>query len=309
MVDEALARRVADVRAFNRFYTLRIGLLGEGLHDSPFSLTEVRVLYEIAERTGLTAATLARELRFDPAYLSRMIKKFKAAGLIDRRPAESDRRERVLTLTKAGRDVIDPLIAASNGQVAEMLSAFDAPRQETLIAAMRSIREILELESAAAEPWLIRPPRPGDIGWIVHRHGVLYSRDYGWNANFEGFVAEIAGKFAQSHDASREHCWIAERHGDIIGSVFLMRQDDQVAKLRLLYVEPAARGLGVGRRLVEQCLHFARSAGYRRIVLWTNDSLTSARRIYEAAGFRLVAEEPHCMFGPPMVGQDWELEL
>ncbi len=190
-----------------------------------------------------------------------------------------------------------------------MLSAFDTPRQETLIAAMRSIREILEPENAAAEPWLIRPHRPGDIGWIVHRHGVLYSRDYGWNANFEGFVAEIAGKFAQSHDASREHCWIAERHGDIIGSVFLMRQDDQTAKLRLLYVEPAARGLGVGRRLVEQCLHFARSAGYRRIVLWTNDGLTSARRIYEAAGFRLVAEEAHSMFGPPMVGQDWELEL
>jgi DNA-binding MarR family transcriptional regulator/ribosomal protein S18 acetylase RimI-like enzyme len=309
MVDEALARRVADVRAFNRLYTLRIGLLGDGLHDSPFSLTEVRVLYEIAERTGLTAATLARELRIDPAYLSRMIKKFKAAGLIDRRPAESDRREWVLTLTKAGRDVIDPLIAASNGQVAEMLSAFDAPCQETLIAAMRSIREILEPENAAAEPWMIRPHRPGDIGWIVHRHGVLYSRDYGWNANFEGFVAEIAGKFAQSHDASREHCWIAERHGDIIGSVFLMRQDDQVAKLRLLYVEPAARGLGVGRRLVEQCLHFARSTGYRRVVLWTNDGLTSARRIYEAAGFQLVAEEPHSMFGPPMVGQDWELGL
>jgi DNA-binding MarR family transcriptional regulator/GNAT superfamily N-acetyltransferase len=309
MVDEALARRVADVRAFNRFYTLRIGLLGEGLHDSPFSLTEVRVLYEIAERTGLTAATLARELRFDPAYLSRMIKKFKAAGLIDRRPAESDRRERVLTLTKAGRDVIDPLIAASNGQVAEMLSAFDTPRQETLIAAMRSIREILEPENAAAGPWLIRPHRPGDIGWIVHRHGVLYSRDYGWNVNFEGFVAEIAGKFVQSHDASREHCWIAERHGDIVGSVFLMRQDDQTAKLRLLYVEPTARGLGVGRRLVEQCMHFARSAGYRRVVLWTNDGLTSARRIYEAVGFRLVAEEAHSMFGPPMVGQDWELEL
>jgi DNA-binding MarR family transcriptional regulator/predicted N-acetyltransferase YhbS len=269
----------------------------------------VRVLYEIAERAGLTAATLARELRFDPAYLSRMIKKFKAAGLIDRRPAESDRRERVLTLTEAGRDVINRLIAASNGQVAEMLSAFDTPRQETLIAAMRSIREILEPESAAAEPWLIRPHRPGDIGWIVHRHGVLYSRAYGWNANFEGFVAEIAGKFAQSHDASREHCWIAERRGEIIGSVFVMRQDDQTAKLRLLYVEPAARGLGVGRRLVEQCLHFAGSAGYRRVVLWTNDCLTSARRIYEAAGFRLVAEKRHCMFGPPMVGQDWELKL
>jgi DNA-binding MarR family transcriptional regulator/GNAT superfamily N-acetyltransferase len=309
MIDEALAARVAEVRGFNRFYTLRIGVLGEGLHDSPFSLTEVRVLYEIAERDGLTAATLARELRFDPAYLSRMIKKFKAAGLINRRPAVEDRRERVLTLTEAGWDVIDPLIAASNGQVADMLSSFDKSRQETLLTAMRSIKEILEPESEMGEPWLIRSHRPGDIGWIIHRHGVLYSRDYGWNSNFEGFVAEIAGKFAQSHDANREHCWIAERRGEIIGSVFLMRQDDEVAKLRLLYVEPTARGLGVGRRLVEQCLHFARSAGYRRIVLWTNDVLTSARRIYEAAGFQLTAEEPHRMFGPPMVGQTWELEL
>jgi DNA-binding MarR family transcriptional regulator/predicted N-acetyltransferase YhbS len=264
---------------------------------------------ENPEREGLTAAALARGLRFDPAYLSRMIKKFKAAALIDRRPGMQDRRERVLALTEAGWDVIDPLIAASNSQVAEMLSSFDESRQETLLAAMRSIKEILEPESGIGEPWLIRPHRPGDIGWIVHRHGVLYSRDYGWNSNFEGFVAEIAGKFAQSHDPNREHCWIAERRGEIIGSVFLMRQDDKVAKLRLLYVEPAARRMGVGRRLVEQCLHFARSASYRRIVLWTNDVLTSARRIYEAAGFQLIAEEPHRMFGPPMVGQTWELEL
>jgi len=304
-----LAARVAAVRAFNRFYTLRIGVLGEGLHDSPFSLTEVRVLYEIAERDGLTAATLARELRFDPAYLSRMVKKFRAAGLIDTRSGMQDRRERVLTMTEAGRAVIDPLIAASNAQMAEMLSALDEPRQRTLLAAMRSIEETLEPASGAGQPWLIRPHRPVDIGWIVHRHGVLYTRDYGWDASFEGFVAEIAGKFAQSHDIRREHCWIAERRGEIIGSVFLMRQDDEVAKLKLLYVEPAARGLGVGHRLVEQCLHFARDAGYRRIVLWINDVLTSARRIYEAVGFRLTAEEPHRMFGPPMVGQTWELEL
>jgi GNAT superfamily N-acetyltransferase len=214
-----------------------------------------------------------------------------------------------LTLTEAGRDVIGPLIAASNGQVAEMLSSFDESRQETLLAAMCSIKGILEPESGTGEPWLMRSHRPGDIGWIIHRHGVLYSRDYGWNSSFEGFVAEIAGKFSQSHDPNREHCWIAERRSEIIGSVFLMRQDDEVAKLRLLYVEPTARGLGVGRRLVEQCLHFGRDAGYRRIVLWTNDVLISARRIYEAAGFRLTAEEPHHMFGPPMVGQTWELEL
>lgn len=306
---DALGARILRVRAFNRFYTSRIGVLADGLHDGPFSLTEVRVMYEIAERSGVTAATLARDLRLDPAYLSRIIKKFRAGRLIDATPDHRDRREKALSLTPAGREALAPLVAASNRQVGEMLSAFDEPRQRALVAAMDTLESILDDDGRGDEPWLIRSHRPGDIGWIVHRHGVLYTRDHGFNGYFEGFVAEIAGKFGQEHDPVREHFWIAERRGEIVGSVMLVRQDDRVAKLRLLYVEPDARGLGIGRRLLAQSLRFARDARYAEVTLWTNDILRSARKLYEAAGFKLVDEKPHRMFGPPMVGQTWTLTL
>jgi DNA-binding MarR family transcriptional regulator/predicted GNAT family acetyltransferase len=302
------AECIAAVRAFNRFYTLRIGVLGEGLLDSPYSLTEVRVLYELAARDGVTAAALARDLRLDPAYLSRIAKRFRAEGLIDARPSPQDRRERALHVTAAGRAVLEPLIAASDRRTGEMLAAYDEPRRRELLAAMRRIETIMG-EGQESAPWLMRGLRPGDIGWIIRRHGVLYTGDYGWNAEFEGFVAEIAGAFVKSHDPRRESAWVAERDGEIVGSVFVMRADDHTAKLRLLYVEPTARGLGIGRRLVEQCLNFARDAGYTRMTLWTNHTLTSARRIYEAAGFKLTAEEPHDMFGPPLVGQTWEKDI
>lgn len=311
---DELAARITRVRAFNRFYTSRIGVLAEGLHDGPFSLTEVRVMYEIAERRGVTAAALARDLRLDPAYLSRIVKKFRAAKLIEAAPDLRDRRERTLSLTDAGREALAPLVAASNRQMGGMLSAFDESRQLALVAAMDTLEEILGDDGRnrggrGAEPWLIRSHRPGDIGWIVHRHGVLYTRDHGFNGFFEGFVAEIAGKFGQEHDPAREHLWVAERRGEIVGSVMLVRQDDRVAKLRLLYVEPDARGSGIGRRLLAQCLRFARDARYAEVTLWTNDVLRSARKLYEGAGFRLVDENPHRMFGPPMVGQTWTLTL
>lgn len=298
---------IAAVRRFNRFYTRQVGALREGLLDSPFTLTETRVLYELAHRDELTASGLGRDLGLDGGYLSRILARFEADGLIARTQSEADRRRAVLRLTEAGKAAFAPLDTGAREEVAAWLGGLAAPAQAELVAAMGRIETLLE--PAPARPYVIHPPRAGDIGWVVARHGALYAEEYGFDARFEALVATVAGAFLTNHDTARERCWIAERDGVNLGSIFLVRADDELAKLRLLLVEPAARGQGIGRRLVQECLAFARAAGYRRITLWTNDVLLAARRIYQQAGFQLIRSEPHRMFGPAIVGEDWELAL
>jgi DNA-binding MarR family transcriptional regulator/predicted GNAT family acetyltransferase len=280
-----LDRRVAAVRAFNRFYTRRIGVVREGYLQSRFSLTEARVLFELAQTDGLTAAQIGSALDLDAGYLSRMLRRFEQEGLLARGPSAVDRRQHILTLTESGLTAFQPLDERSRLETNAMLS--DQP----------------------AIDWFSRPPAPGDIGWVIERHGALYAEEYGLNHKFEALVAKVAGAFLGEHDPAKERAWIAERDGVRVGSVFLVRETDEIGKLRLLLVEPWARGLGIGKRLVEECISFARQAGYRRVTLWTNDILVAARGIYRAAGFHLVASEPHSDFGPPMVGEEWELTL
>jgi DNA-binding MarR family transcriptional regulator/N-acetylglutamate synthase-like GNAT family acetyltransferase len=309
MSDGEFDRRVGDVRHFNRFWTRRIGVLREGYLESPFSLTEVRVLYELAHREETTASELGEELGLDAGYLSRILRGFEKQGLIHKRPSEADGRRRLLRLTGRGWEAFAPLDARSRSEIGAMLGGMSIAEQERLLKAMRAVEGLLSGRSERVVPYLLRPHQPGDMGWVVHRHGVIYAREYGWDEHFEALVAEIVAKFIQQHDPRLERCWIAERDSEIVGCVFLVRESEEFAKLRLLLVEPEARGLGIGSRLVEECIHFARQAGYRKITLWTNDVLKSARRIYEAKGFRLVHEEPHRSFGHDLVGQTWELML
>lgn len=305
----ALDRRIGSVREFNRFYTQRIGVLHEGLLDSPFSLTEVRVLYELSARRSATASDLARDLALDAGYLSRILKAFRRDGLIEGTPAKEDARRVRLTLTAKGRETFAPLDRRSRDEVGAVLSALPAPAQARLVRAMRAIEEILGDEPPEESRIVLRPPVPGDIGWVVHRHGALYAEEYGWDERFEALVAKIAADFVENLDPRAERCWIAEKDGEIVGSVFLVRKSKTVAKLRLLYVEPSARGFGIGGRLVAECARFARRAGYRTITLWTQSVLSAARRIYERQGFRLVRSEPNRISGQDLVAQTWELDL
>ena len=303
--------RIAAVRRFNRFYTRRIGALDEGHLGSPWALAEVRVLYELAHRDGPTASELARDLGLDAGYLSRILRKLERDGLLRRERSSSDARRSHLRLTARGRRTFAGLDARASTDIASLLGPLSADGRRRLVEAMHSIEGLLEPRARPAAPFTLRPLRPGDLGWVVHRHGALYAEEYGWDERFEGLVAEVVGDFVKRFDPRRERCWIAEREGEIVGSVFLVRHPDEegVAKLRLLYVEPAARGLGLGRRLVQECTRFAREVGYAKITLWTNDCLVAARRIYETEGYRLVKQERHRKFGPEAVGETWELEL
>jgi DNA-binding MarR family transcriptional regulator/GNAT superfamily N-acetyltransferase len=302
-------RHVQDVRSFNRFYTRRIGVLEEGLLHSPFSLTEARVLFELAHREQPEAAELARDLGLDPGYLSRLLRGFRRRRLVASRPVAGDRRRRRLELTSQGRTAFAELDLRSRGEIGAMLRRLSAPDQAGLLGAMHTVERLLGGAPAPPAGVRLRGPAPGDLGWVVQRHGVLYAEEYGWDERFEGLVAGVVAEFAQRFDARRERCWIAEREGEKVGSVFLVRHTDEVAKLRLLLVEPGARGLGLGSRLVTECIQFARDVGYRRITLWTNDVLHAARHIYQTAGFRLVKREPHRQFGTGLVGETWELDL
>jgi DNA-binding MarR family transcriptional regulator/GNAT superfamily N-acetyltransferase len=304
-----VTQRVEAVRRFNRFYTKQIGVLHEGLLQSPFSLTEVRVLYELAHRENIAASELAKDLGLDAGYLSRILRRFEYSGFLERTPSPTDGRRSQLRLTQQGRDAFAPLDQRSHDEVAALLSNLSEAEQERLLDAMQAIERTIVPPLLVRSPYLLRTPQSGDIGWIIHRHGMLYAQEYGWNEEFEALVAEIAAKFIQNFDAKRERCWIAEREGEIVGSVFLVQQSEQVAKLRLLLVEPSARGLGIGTRLVDECIRFARQAGYTTITLWTNDVLRAARHIYEKAGFRLVSEGPHQSFGHDLIEQTWELGL
>lgn len=309
MQNGQLEARVDGVRRFNRFFTRRIGVLREGLLHSPYSLAEARVLFEVAHGEGLTASELVRDLGLDPGYLSRILARFEGRGLLERVPSEADGRRRLLRLTATGEDAFSELDRRSRDEVAGMLEGLSEEHQRRLLDATRTIEQVLGDDTPSPEPFLLRPHEPGDMGWVVQRHGELYSREYGWDERFEALVARIVADFVDGYDPERERCWIAETNGRNVGCVFVVRKSDEVAKLRLLLVEPEARGMGLGARLVEECVRFARDRNYRKLVLWTNDVLHSARRIYEERGFQLVEEEQHRSFGTDLVGQNWELEL
>jgi DNA-binding MarR family transcriptional regulator/GNAT superfamily N-acetyltransferase len=300
--------RIADIRAFNRFYTRLLGALNEGLLRSPYSLLESRLLYELGTRDRTTASDLASDLDMDPGHLSRLLRKLRETGLVRSTSSPDDGRAQILALSPAGLAAFQALDKASREEVGDLVAPLDARETGALLCAMRTIRRLLD-PAAPVSQIAIRSHRVGEIGHIISRHGVLYHEEHGWDETFEGFVAEIAGAFARAHDPMREGCWVAERDGEILGSVFVVDAGEGIAKLRMLYVEPVARGLGVGRMLVEKAIAFAREARYRRMTLWTNDILHSARRIYETVGFRLVAEERHHSFGQDLVGQNWDLDL
>lgn len=306
---EIRERDIQAIRRFTRFYTRQIELLSEGILASPYSLSEARVLYELATRDAPTASDLVRDLGLDAGYLSRILKRFEEQGLVSRAGFETDRRRARLALTERGRAAFEPLDRASQEQVAGLLRKFAEPERRRLVAAMGDIERLAAGHSAGERAFTLRPHRVGDMGWITHRQGVLYAEEYGWDERFEALVAEIVAAFIKGYDPTGERCWIAERNGEVVGSVFCVRESAEVAKLRLLYVEPSARGFGLGRRLVAECIAFAREAGYRRLTLWTNDILVSAREIYVKAGFRLVEEEHHRSFGHDLVGQNWDLAL
>lgn len=302
--------QIAAIRRFNRFYTRRIGVLGDHIYQSPYSLPEVRVLYELAHQDRLTATALSRELGMDPGYLSRLLRGLVRRGLIVRTRSEADARQVQLSLSSKGKQTFAGLDAGSNREVMSLLEPLDDPDRRRLVGALAAVESLLgDAESKRAPALIIRQHQPGDLGWIVARHGVLYDREYGWDGTFEALVAEIVGRFGKQHDPARERCWVAELDGENVGCVMCCRESDDLARLRLLLVEPGTRGLGLGRTLVDECLKFARRAGYKRMVLWTNDVLTAARRIYEKAGFTLTREDRHHSFGKDLVGQTWEVAL
>jgi len=309
MIQTDLHQQGEAVRRFNRFYTKQIGVLHEKILRSPFSLTEARVLYELAHQEQTTASGLAKELGLDGGYLSRILGKFEKRGLLAKRPSETDGRMSILRLTGKGKKAFEGIDTRSRGQIDAVLRGLSAADRNRLVEAMNTIGGLLGGRPEQKVPYVLRPHRPGDMGWVVHRHAVLYTEEYGWNEQFEALVAGIVANIIQRFDAQRERCWIAEREGERVGSVVLVRKSITTAKLRLLLVEPKARGLGIGTRLVQECSLFARQAGYRKIVLWTNSVLHAARRIYQAAGYRLVRKEPHHSFGHDLIGETWELKL
>ena len=302
------------VRRFNRFYTRQIGLLNEGLLNSPFSLTEVRTLYELAHGERSTAVELCKELGLDAGYLSRILRKFEKQGLIAKNVSRQDGRQSLLSLTPRGRKVFHPLEARSTEQVSLIIGKLPPAQRENLVGAMQTIERILAPNSTAGKSpgrtFALRSHRPGDMGWVVYRHGILYAQEYRYDERFEALVARIVAEFVENFNPAREHCWMAESDGQIVGSVFLVEKSKTVSKLRLLLVEPSARGMGIGKRLVAECVHFARKAGYKTVKLWTQSELSAARRIYQGAGFQLVGEKTHDSWGRKnLVAETWKLKL
>lgn len=309
MQNAALEQRVQAVRQFSRFYTRQLGVLDEKLLGSKYSLTEVRVLFELAHRKDCTAREIGLDLGIDAGYLSRILNRFQRARLIARERSKVDGRNIQLRLTAKGRSVFESLDRQSSAQVAEMLSRLSEPVQEQLVQSLHRAEKSFEGASPENATVLLRSHRPGDIGWVIHRHGALYAEEYGWDDSFEALVAEVAAQFIKNFDPDRERCWIAEVDGEPVGSIFLMKYTEEIAKLRLLLVEPRARGLGIGRRLVGECIDFARQSGYGKVTLWTQSCLVAARRLYREAGFKLVKEEPQRAFGADLVSEIWDLEL
>jgi DNA-binding MarR family transcriptional regulator/GNAT superfamily N-acetyltransferase len=304
-----MLQRIEAMRRFGRFYTRRIGVLEEGLLQSPFPLTSARLIYELAQHQKTSATELSDELGLDPGYASRLLRQLHEQGLVEKRPSDEDGRVTLLSLTQRGQEEFAKLNAASRSQVEQMLSDLSDADQHQLVEAMATIQRLLGADPEHKVPYILRPHQPGDMGWVVQRHGMLYHLEYRWNEQFEALVAEIVAKFVQNFDPKRERCWIAEKDGENVGSSFLVRKSESVAQLRLLLVEPKVRGLGIGKRLVSECTRFAKQTGYSKIMLWTNDVLHAARHVYELEGYRLIREESHHSFGHDLVGQFWELEL
>lgn len=310
-----VADAVAQVRRFNRFYTRLVGALDEGHLHSSFSLAETRVLYELAHGEALTATELGRDLRLDAGYLSRILRGFVRRGLVERAPSPADARRSLLQLTPKGRSTFADLDARAGEVVADVLQPLVDRQRRELLDSMRAIETLLARPATETEaqreqvPFVLRPHRPGDMGWVVHRQAVLYAQEYGWDERYEALISRIVADFIERFDPRRERCWIAELDGEPVGSVFVVKENKSTAKLRLLLVEPKARGLGLGKRLVEECIAFARDKGYRKLVLWTQSNLAAARRIYKQTGFKRVKREPHRSFGVPVIGEYWELAL
>ncbi len=302
-------RAVEAVRRFNRLYTKKIGVLHNGYLRTQFSLAEARVLYELAHRENPTASEIGKALELDLGYLSRILRSFEGRGLLARTRSKRDGRQSLLSLTAEGKEAFATLDQRSQDEIGKLLNDVGSDDRSRLVTAIQQIEALLGERSEAHTPYLLRPHRPGDMGWVVHRHAVLYAQEYHFDARFEALVAEVVAQFIRNFDPRREHCWIAENEGQIVGSIFLVRESDRSAKLRLLLLEPGARGQGIGRRLVEECVRFAGQAGYRTVTLWTQNVLIAARRIYEQAGFRRISEERHSNFGPEVVGEVWELAL
>jgi DNA-binding MarR family transcriptional regulator/N-acetylglutamate synthase-like GNAT family acetyltransferase len=303
------AQRVAAVRRFNRFYTRHLGVLRHGWLDSPFSLTEARVLFEIKQRDRATASDIARDLDLDGGYLSRILRRFHKGGLIRKDVSPADGRQSFLSMTARGRKAFDPIEARTERQVDAVLGRLSAPEQDHLVAAMRAIETMIASEPKARSGIILRQPQPGDLGWVVARHGELYAREYGWAEGFEGLCAQIVADFASRHDPKCERGWIAEMDGQNVGSVFLVKETEKVARLRLLLVDPVARGRGLGTWLTDECIRFARQCRYQSMTLWTHKVLTAARHVYERAGFRLTSSEPRRSFGQDVISEHWDLAL
>ena len=302
--------RTETIRRFTRFYTRQIGLLQESLLRSPFTLSEARIIWEVAHRGTTTATELGEDLGLDAGYLSRLLRGLARKGILEKTPSPEDRRRVLLSLTSSGRAAFGEIDRASQEQVRALLARRTDAEQASLVAALETAQALMTPDEPSPGPSVVlRPPEPGDLGWVIQRHGRLYASEYGWDWTFEALAAEIMTAFVRNFDPARERCWIAERNGENVGCVFVVRRADDVAQLRCLLVDPSARGLGLGRQLVAECIRFARNAGYKRMMLWTNDILHAARRIYEDAGFHLVDEERHRSFGQDLVGQNWELVL
>jgi DNA-binding MarR family transcriptional regulator/GNAT superfamily N-acetyltransferase len=300
--------QVRAIRAFNRLYTRKIGVI-DGTASHPFSLAEARVLYELANRERPTATDLRKELGLDAGYTSRILGEFERRKLVKREQSKTDERQKFLSLTAKGRRAFAPLDERSNRDVSAMLEALPTAERKQLVGAVQILRRLLGDKPEPKTPYLLRQHQPGDMGWVVQQQGVLYVEEYGWDATYEGLAAEIAGQFIKNYDPKRERCWIAEKDGARVGAVFVVKASEEVAQLRLLHVEPEARGLGIGKRLVEECIRFARQAGYQKLTLWTQSILHAARHIYKEAGFRIVREEKHHSFGKDLTAETWEVDL
>jgi DNA-binding MarR family transcriptional regulator/GNAT superfamily N-acetyltransferase len=308
MGEADLDPQVAAIRAFNRFYTRKIGVV-DGVASSPFSLAEARVLYELAHREQLTATDIRKELGLDAGYMSRILRDFERRKLVTRQQSKTDERQRFLSLTAKGRRAFAPLDERSNRDVASLLEEHSLAERKQLVDAVQTVRRLLGDKTEPKTPYLLRQHQPGDLGWLVHRQAILYADEYGWDATYEALAAEIVAQFIRNYDPKRERCWIAEKDGERVGAVFVAKAFDEVAKLRLLHVEREARGLGIGKRLVEECVRFTRQTGYQKMTLWTQSILHAARHIYKQAGFHLVGEEQHHSFGKDLTAETWELNL
>ncbi|MHA2497370.1 MAG: bifunctional helix-turn-helix transcriptional regulator/GNAT family N-acetyltransferase [Candidatus Hodarchaeales archaeon] len=310
-MEAATKDRIAEIREFNRFYTRIIGVLRKGLLHSPFSLTEARIIFELAHKKELTATDLCRDLGLDQGYLSRILVRLEKQDVLQKVKSQKDGRQRILSLTPKGEKEFELLNTRASDEVADILQRLTESDQLRLIKAMKTIASILDEGFKYSEPFFLRTHHSGDMGWVTYRHGVIYSQEYGWNEEFEALVSQIVADFIKNYNPTRERCWIAEMHGEPVGSVFLVQDPEDVAtaKLRLLLVEPRARGLGLGTRLVEECVRFSKECGYQKIVLWTNDVLVDARSIYIKKGFNLIDQEKHHSFGHDLIGEYWELIL